>query len=945
MAETHIAFMARERPAEPHRPPRLRLQPHSNKTTTNYHDYHGNDYFNNSLDNNCKYPLTGPRSDDSQSISPVSRNLSLIRYLSPVSTFSQRAILHLEQIAAQESLENHGSRGRGRSNSNSSDRRSRSTSTTRRRRVGRSRSRSASSASSSNSNSKRSRSTSSTGRRSISSASSSPSTAGSDILDYYKTAWSPSSPTSPSSPSSCYSRRSSITSIGSDEDDVGRDWYTSADAFSIGDPVAMGVFDEDDNENNNGTTIKTTTTKTVVMDPEIKRTSTSTASPISISSAKLNKPLPREPPIALAPLKVRKKRQTSTRRRISSAGNKGLALRPTLAQAEQELQNALDECTSQPSKCISSSASAGHDVTAVTALLNAPLQISRGSSRMTPSRPAPRPPPTLSYSQRQILLQQQQQEQLQVQHHILQRNRNGSRRGRTKTGGIQKMPFHLTVPGLGRKLHLRSFSSSQLRDMVPKDEEDDNDDDTKNKGEKRPASVGNERNLRSQPRFQTKTGLNGALAAVTAAATASTVSPFTFQVKGSNNHSFESIDSRVSRESKESRESGDSKDLGDSGVSKGSRESSESVITGGPVQPPNVDAYDDKIFVACSRMPSYGLPLDQLIKLYNKPNVFELDSTSTAPPIRVDDMDATPRKTNASSSVPRTIKKKTKTTPWQLPDKAVRSILENAGSLDDLFSMAVTSRQFYQIFKRHELSLIKTAVYQMSPAAWELREMSPPWDSEWQGLLDPDAPVPDYTPSLYLQRYAHDIFTLAQLKSLILARCCSFLRPDTIQGLAGANPDRATAMDDAFWRIWTFCRIFGSGKGRENDIAGQMDWMNGGVQARSPDPMLALSITEPFGMNNVLFEPPAGFAEGNPGGLSQSQMYDMTELFTCLGVLMQPIHGKCAEARRAGIYNGFDIKVGDNDKEEKHLGMLSPPLSHPVPSSVPAYADGCANGE
>lgn len=756
MAEPHIAFMAKG-PVKPE-PLTIQIrQPHLQNLNHN---------------NNLSQRNSPPSGN---SISPLS-DITLSRYLSPVSTFSHRALLHLENVA----LEN-----RSRS-------RSRSTST---------------------SNSATSNSTNSSA---------------SDILDYYDTA------------SSCYSRRSSLTSMNSES---GCCAYTSADAFSIASPAAVGVFDEP---------VKSNQTRCS------KSSKSSKHSPVE-----LNKPLPHEPPIALAPLQVRK-RQTSARSRIPiPVQDQGLALRPTLAQAEQDLQNALDACASQAINGTSTD-----DVTTATALLNAPLQISRGW-RMTPSRPAPRPPPTLSYSQRQ---RQQQQQQ--------------SSSWKTKTG-IRKMPFHLTVPGLGRKLHLRSFSSSHIRDLGDGPHDDNS---TKNKEEKRPSSVGSERDMPMQlSPLQTKKpeagNLNGALAAVTAAATASTVNPFSFQLKGSQ--------SSISVGSASTSESG------------GGSSASES---GGPVKSPD---YEEKIFVSCSKMPSHYYQ--------DQPDIYELDSNT--PPIRVDNMDAKALATK-TTSIP--ITNTTKQTPWDMPDKAVQSILEHAGSLDDLFGMAVVNRQFYRVFKQHGLSLIKKAVFQMSPAAWELREMSPPWDSEWQGLLDPDARVPDYTPTLYLQRYAHDIFTLAQLKSLILARCCSFLRPDTIRGLAGVDPDRATAMDDAFWRVWTFCRIFGCGKGRENDIAGQMDWMNGGVQARSQDPMMALSITEPFGMNNVLFEPPAGFAQGNLGGLSQSQMYDMTELFTCLSVLLQPIHGNCAEARAAGIYNGFDLKAGDNDKEEKTLGMSLP---------------------
>jgi hypothetical protein len=259
--------------------------------------------------------------------------------------------------------------------------------------------------------------------------------------------------------------------------------------------------------------------------------------------------------------------------------------------------------------------------------------------------------------------------------------------------------------------------------------------------------------------------------------------------------------------------------------------------------------------------------------------------------------------------------------PDDMPIDLVLTIMKNIDSLDDLFNVVLVNKKFYSAFKRHELPMIKNALFKMSPPAWELREMSPPWETEWQPLVDPDSQVPEYTPALYLQRYAQDIYTLAKLKALMLARCAPFLRRDTVRGLAGVDNTRAEEVDDAFWRIWTFCRIFGSGKNREADIMGQMDWLKGGVMAKNMSHATS-TMSEPFGMNNVLFEPPEGFGRGNLDGLTQSQMYDVTEIWTCMGVLLQPLHGKCIEARKVGIYDGLDVPEGDAVREETVLGEL-----------------------
>jgi hypothetical protein len=262
---------------------------------------------------------------------------------------------------------------------------------------------------------------------------------------------------------------------------------------------------------------------------------------------------------------------------------------------------------------------------------------------------------------------------------------------------------------------------------------------------------------------------------------------------------------------------------------------------------------------------------------------------------------------------------KTISLPADMPLDLIISIISHIDSLDDLFNFVLVNKKVYTAFKRRELPLIKNALFKMSPPAWELREMSPPWEMEWQPLIDPDSQVPEYTPTLYLQRYAQDIYTLAKLKALVLARCAPFLRRETVRGLAGIDNERAEAVDDAFWRLWTFCRIFGSGKRRENDIAGQMDWLKGGHQAKTHSGS-ASTVTQPFGINNVLFEPPKGFGRGNLTGLSQKQMYDMTEIWTCMGVLLQPMHGKCIEARKVGIFDNLHVPEGDPVREEIVLG-------------------------
>ena len=246
-------------------------------------------------------------------------------------------------------------------------------------------------------------------------------------------------------------------------------------------------------------------------------------------------------------------------------------------------------------------------------------------------------------------------------------------------------------------------------------------------------------------------------------------------------------------------------------------------------------------------------------------------------------------------------------------------ILENLDNLQDLFATATVSRGFYRTFKRHELPLMKNALYGMSPAAWELREMSPPYPGlETSGDSSP-SPKLDYTPTLYLQHYMRDMYTMIALKSMILIHCESFLRADTITALAGGETERASQIDDAFWRVWTFCKIFGCGTGREDDITAQMDWLRGGIDAKQQRRALANGESA-GGQEGIMANPPASFGKGNGGGLTAEELYDMTEIWTCLGVLVRGFQGKRQEARDYGVFENVDIADGDVEQEDSALG-------------------------
>lgn len=220
--------------------------------------------------------------------------------------------------------------------------------------------------------------------------------------------------------------------------------------------------------------------------------------------------------------------------------------------------------------------------------------------------------------------------------------------------------------------------------------------------------------------------------------------------------------------------------------------------------------------------------------------------------------------------------------PAEVAEVVILRIMSNMTNLKDLFATAALNKGFYNTFKRHEMFLIKATLFKSSIAAWELREIS----EENQ-----------ITPTAYLRQYSVEIYTMGMLKSLVLVQCESFLRPVTIAGLVGTDQARSAEIDAAFWRVWTFCRLFGSSAGEDEDVDAQVDWLNGGELAREQDPSSSFGI-------------------GNGNGLSKSELYDMNELWTCLSVLVQTFHGRTGEARAAGIYEKCKI---DASRDEEHL--------------------------
>ncbi|KAL5393636.1 hypothetical protein PMIN02_005745 [Paraphaeosphaeria minitans] len=252
----------------------------------------------------------------------------------------------------------------------------------------------------------------------------------------------------------------------------------------------------------------------------------------------------------------------------------------------------------------------------------------------------------------------------------------------------------------------------------------------------------------------------------------------------------------------------------------------------------------------------------------------------------------------------------------EIAEGVIFSILRNLESLDDLFACAIANRGFYRVFKRHELVLMKAALRKTSPPAWEHREICYPGHDQ----LDEeelDRPRQEYTPTSFIQYYMRDMYIIAAIKSLIKDKCQSFMRAEISAAIVSENPYRSARVDDALWRIWTFCKIFGSGRGREEDIVAQMDWLKGGPMVHQKTATHSALFADDF--NETLASAPECFAMGNESGLSAEQLFDMMELWNCLGVLLQPIEGRTIQAREYGIYDNTNVRGGDIDGEELML--------------------------
>lgn len=343
---------------------------------------------------------------------------------------------------------------------------------------------------------------------------------------------------------------------------------------------------------------------------------------------------------------------------------------------------------------------------------------------------------------------------------------------------------------------------------------------------------------------------------------------------------------------------------------------------------------------ASKPVPKSQLPADVLIRRSSmpaviaptaKPGTIQRSSTTTSVEVALQKVPEDELSLNSTqlsllrsaiNTLPST-KPPTKLAEFHAPSTAseaqtvLLSIMSCLDSVEDIQATSMMNKGMHQVFKANELSLLQKVLRNKSPALWELREWSPLSFSDIDCCLSPT--TIEHSPSSYMHDYRKEQVVIRSLKNLILERCQPFLRPITVAALALDNNVNAQRFDDAFYRIWCFCKIFGCEKEREDDVTGQLDWLRGGILAHQKECAATINMNLEFDMSGVLLNAPDYFAAGNRGGLSSSQLYDMTELWDCLAALMSMYHGKTIEARKYGIFDATELKSGDMAGEKAAL--------------------------
>jgi hypothetical protein len=198
--------------------------------------------------------------------------------------------------------------------------------------------------------------------------------------------------------------------------------------------------------------------------------------------------------------------------------------------------------------------------------------------------------------------------------------------------------------------------------------------------------------------------------------------------------------------------------------------------------------------------------------------------------------------------------------------------------IHDLLSAARISKGFYSVFKKHELRLTKAAIFNTCPAAWEYLE---------------EPGKSSVAPATYLESYKLGMETIASLRTSLLIQCDPLLRQETISGLIRADKEISRSIDQAFWRIWTFCEIFGHMSSRRANTQAQVDWLKADRACHTRTLTLPGQSRRP---------------------LSSAEILDISEIWTCLASLLQGFRDQTSEGRDAGLFERCSVDETRNEE-------------------------------
>lgn len=217
--------------------------------------------------------------------------------------------------------------------------------------------------------------------------------------------------------------------------------------------------------------------------------------------------------------------------------------------------------------------------------------------------------------------------------------------------------------------------------------------------------------------------------------------------------------------------------------------------------------------------------------------------------------------------------------------------MENAPDLGTLLLLLGPEMTDMVETQSRTLELIQQTLKRARPEEWELREMGvncgmPGSDSYFVNLAAaPDTPT-NLTAKAYLEHYEYEMWVCAHLTGLIRERCRGKNQSEVevLEALWELNGSRWSQVHQAFWRVWSFCRIFGCMKGRENDLLSQEQWLSGCLDKKASFGATYKSLDM---HSEVLSLPPDSFACGNGSGLSVIEIKDMMAVWSLLEDLLR----------------------------------------------------------